>query len=297
MGRRKQKGMIEHAAENPAAALYLAVLGFLLWGPLPEIFIRAIFGGEKPVDPSSPDAMGNMMSNGYMGMFLVNMPWLEFFGMAMITAALAFLMIHANRGHINHPKIKKQHLTAAFAVTFLALCFLTLKTWNVATDPDLGKARMDELQATMKPGNIQPDPADAQLPAEFPQSGTEIWGSQGKPISGSMSTISIWDVTGSNQNKVVKIRRHSPTYGRGANLTEPVVTLYLQAGERHDLKVKPGLYDIVAASSEGWDSNGFTGTTTIVSFGTVNAAAPSIPTVVAMGAPDQDATLVDTTWF
>ncbi len=294
---RKQKGMLEQAAESPGAAAALAVFGLILWGPIPEIFIRSMFGGEKPITNGSPDAMTNMMSNGYMGMFMLNMPWLELAGMAMVAAAFGFLMIHANRGHISHPKIKKQHLTATFAVTFFALCFLTLKTWNVATDPDLGKARMDELQATMKPGNIQPDPVVAQLPAEFPQSGTEIWGPQGKPISGSMSTISIWDVTGSNQNKVVKIRRHSPTYGRGANLTEPVVTLYLRAGERHDLKVKPGLYDIVAASSEGWDSNGFTGTTTIVSFGTVNAAAPSIPTVIAMGAPDQDATLVDTTWF
>ena len=122
-------------------------------------------------------------------------------------------------------------------------------------------------------------------------------GPQGKPIGGSMSTISIWDVTGFNQDKVIRVRRHSPTYGRGANHTEVVVTLFLKAGERHDLLVRPGLYDVVAASSEGWDSTGFTGSTSIVSFGTVNAAVPSVPTVVAMGAPDQDATLVDGTWF
>lgn len=297
MGRRKQKGLLEHAAENPAAALYMAVLGFVLWGPLPEIFIRTIFGGEKPVDPSSPDAMGNIMSNGYMGMFLVNMPWLEVFGMAMITAALAFLMIHANRSHIKHPKVKKEHLTAGFALLFLAFCYLTLQAWNIATDPAGTRQRMDDMRSTMIPDDQNPAQAKARLPEAFPESGTEVWGPQGKPIAGSMSTISIWDVTRSDQNKVIRVRRHSPTYGRGANRTEPVVTLFLKAGERHDLMVRPGLYDVVAASSEGWDSTGFTGSTSIVSFGTVNAAVPSVPTVVAMGAPDQDATLVDGTWF
>lgn len=297
MGRRKQKGMLEHAAENPAVALYMAVLGFVLWGPLPEIFIRAIFGGEKPIDPSSPDAMGNMMSNGYMGMFLVNMPWLEVFGMAMITAALAFLMIHANRSHIKHPKVKKEHLTAVFAILFLAFCYSTLQAWNIATDPAGNRQRMDDMRSTMIPDGQNPAQSKTQLPEAFPESGTEVWGSQGKPIAGSMSTISIWDVTGSDQDKVIRVRRHSPTYGRGANRTEAVVTLFLKAGERHDLKVRPGLYDLVAASSEGWDSTGFTGSTSIVSFGTLNAAVPSVPTVVAMGAPDQEATLVDGTWF
>lgn len=297
MARRKQKGLLEHAAENPAAALYMAVLGFLLWGPLPEIFIRAIFGGEKPVDASSPDAMGNIISNGYMGMFLVNMPWFEVFGMAMITVALAFLMIHANRSHIRHPKIRKEHLTAGFTVLFLAFCYFTFQAWNIATDPAGTRQRMDDMRSTMIPEDQDPVQATGRWPETFPESGTEVWGPQGKPIAGSMSTISIWDVSGSDQDKVIRVRRHSPTYGRGANRTEPVVTLFLQAGERHDLNLRPGLYDVIAASSQGWDENGFTGDLTVVSFGTVNAAVPSVPTVVAMGAADQDATLVDATWF
>jgi hypothetical protein len=297
LGRRKQKGLLEHAAENPAAALYLAVLGFLLWGPLPEMFIRTIFGGEKPVDPSSPDAMGNIMSNGFMGGFMVIMPWFEVLGVAMITAALAFLMIHANRGHIKHPRVKKEHLTAGFTILFLAFCYFTLQAWNMVINPAGSRQRMDDMRSTMTPDARSPARTKDQLPDAFPESGTEAWGPQGKPIAGSMSTISIWDVAGSDQNKVIRVRRHTPTYGRGANRTEAVVTLFLKAGERHDLKVRPGLYDIVAASSEGWDSTGFTGSTSIVSFGTVNAAVPSVPTVVAMGAPDQEATLVDGSWF
>ena len=297
MARRKQKGLLEQAAESPTAAVVLGVMGLLAWGPLPEIFIRSVFGGEKAIDPSSPDMIHDVMSNGYMGMFLVNIPWLEAFGMAMLAASFFFLMLHANRNLIKHPRLRKEHITGFFAILFLAGCYLTVHAWNIAADPAGGRQRMADMQSTMQPGRQAPSAATAQLPATFPRSGTEVWGPQGKPIAGRMSTISIWDVTGSPQNKVVRVRRHSPTYGRGTNRMEPVVTLFLQAGERHDLSLRPGLYDVIAASSQGWNENGFTGDLTMVSFGTVNAAVPSVPTVVAMGAADQDATLVDAPWF
>lgn len=134
------------------------------------------------------------------------------------------------------------------------------------------------------------DETDASTP--FPASGTVVWGPRGQPISGELARLDVWDVTQSHQRKVIRIR------DARAPDAPPVATAHLEPGDRVTLTLRPGVYAVTAASGDGWNavSGRFASRTTTVSFGTVEIRAGT-PGVVAMGAPDQTADVVDGTEF
>ena len=287
MARRKQDSLIREAIESPLGAIALAVLGWMAWGPLPEFFVKSFFGPAE-IDSSNG---ASVLPAAFASAFLQFNPVAETIGLLLMTVAIFCLAFHWHKGMIKHPKVTNKQ--GALAISLLGLCLLavTANSYEEARNPKQATSQVASVAST----TAQPDAAS--LPAEFPESGTTIWGSQGQPITGNLSTMSIWDVSGSDQNKVIRIRRHIPAYNRGANTSEPVATVFLVAGERKDLRLKPGLYDVVVGSSEGWNEQGFAGAVSIASFGTINAAAPGAPAILAIGAPDQEASLVDASWF
>ena len=119
----------------------------------------------------------------------------------------------------------------------------------------------------------------------FPESGTVEWGDEGQPIGGNLERLDIWDVTGSRQDKVVHVRG-------GPQSTFAVI--YLAPGQRTTIMVPVDrAYKVTATSGDRWmgTAERFGPDATTVDFGMVEIRAGS-PGVVAMGAPDQTASVV-----
>lgn len=136
-----------------------------------------------------------------------------------------------------------------------------------------------ETQSTQTPSN------GMAMNMAFPESGTVEWGMEGQPIGGSLERLEIWDVTQSVQNKVVRIRSAPETI---------FATVYVKAGQRASLIVPANRrYKVTASAGDMWRGvPGFFGPGgTTVDFGMVDIL-PGAPGVIAMGAPDQTASIV-----
>lgn len=115
--------------------------------------------------------------------------------------------------------------------------------------------------------------------------GTIEWGEEGRPIGGDLERIEIWDVTGSPQDKVIRVRSGPDTI---------FATMYLGAGQRTRIMVPVGrAYQVTATSGEIWHGTveRFGSTATTVNFGLVTIYEGR-PGIIAIGASDQAANVV-----
>jgi hypothetical protein len=156
----------------------------------------------------------------------------------------------------------------------------TMGAMNVATTDEITTPRPTAPDVGVERTSGQP----------FPESGTVEWGDEGQPIGGRLERLEIWDVTRSEQAKVVHIRS-------GPGSTFAIV--YMAPGKRVTLMVPSSrAYQVTATSGPVWNGPaerfGTDGTT--VDFGMVNVF-PGRPGVVAMGAPDQQANVVTSDRF
>lgn len=147
------------------------------------------------------------------------------------------------------------------------------------------------VTSTPDPQAVQPQqPEMAMASTPFPESGSVEWGPEGQPIGGNLERLDIWDVTQSSQNKVLHIRSAPDTV---------FATVYLQAGQRMTLVVPANRrYHVTASAGDIWEGQAslFGSSATTVDFGFVDIM-PGTPGVIAMGAPDQTASVVSNDKF
>lgn len=192
-------------------------------------------------------------------------------------------------GRFRRPRTLRTGTTirkAAGVVALLALVAWGL--WLQASRPP--PATMGAVEITTTTDDAQPMDETPPSPSvtdgvRFPASGTIEWGGAGRPIGGELGQLQIWDVTGSPQNKVVRVRSGPSTI---------FATVYLAAGQRLALPVPASrTYQVTATSGDNWHGPdaGFGEGGTTVDFGLVNVLNDN-PGIVAMGAPDQTASIV-----
>lgn len=133
-------------------------------------------------------------------------------------------------------------------------------------------------------------------PNRFPAAPTVEW-IRTQPESTRTAQLSIWDRTGSNQPKVLRIRDTAGASINGVNKGDPYATVYLPAATKIDVMIRPGNYDIVAISGNGWNAKaGFDGQATTVSYGSISLTAAH-SSVIVMGADDQPMRQVSRDWL
>ena len=293
MARRRSSGVTDFAVDafkTPQGAVFSMFFGWLFWGPVPEMVLRKLFGGVQSVENLDIHNPGAIVSNALASGWGVYMPILEAVGAGLMCAGAAGLAWHAHKGKIRSRQIPRDGLILIFTVMAVFFGWMTATAFKMASDPQVIQERITGET------NAPVEQVSAQSLAQFPEQGMIEWGPEGQPIAGRLVNVAIWDLTQSPQDKVIKIRRTNYTGNRRPNRNPIIATIYLKAGDRMSLQLRPGMYDVVAASGQAWDG-GFQGETTYVSLGAVNAVMTGQAVAIAMGAPDQETTVVDASWF
>jgi hypothetical protein len=200
-----------------------------------------------------------------------------------------------SRGAVFNPWRRRRSNVGAVIVCGLAalgvaLAFVFMGSGS-GSPPAMGPMVVSTTKGTVQaPGSIPPPSGQPDTGEAFPETRTVQWGVEGQPIGGDLEQLHIWDVTGSKERKVVHVRG-------GPDSTFAMV--YLHPGARVTIMVPAGRrYQVTATSGRTWKGSverfGDTGTT--VSFGMVDVLSGT-PAVVAMGAPDQTASVVTADQF
>ena len=107
--------------------------------------------------------------------------------------------------------------------------------------------------------------------------------------------LQIWDATDNYQRKVFRIRS---AYNRGSNEPNvgiPIATVFMEPGERVDLPIPVGRYEVYAISGMGWHK-GFETGNDVVSFGEIQVKSRNQAFIV-IGGVDQPVTTIPRSWF
>ena len=294
MARHRNAGvmdMAEDAFKTPEGAVGAMFVGWLFWGPLREIVLRMLFGGVQSLDGIDIQNIGGtMVNNAFAIGWRAYMPFLETLGAGLMCVGAAGLAWHAAEGTNSSQPIPRYGLILIFAIISVFLGWMTVDAFKMSSDPQVIHDRITGET------NTPVEQTSVQSLAQFPEQGMIEWGREGQPIAGRLINLAIWDLTQSPQDKVIKIRRTNYSSGTRPNRNPVIATIYLKAGDRMSLQLRPGMYDVVAASGQEW-SGGFQGETTYVSLGAVNAVMTGQAVAIAMGAPDQETTVVNASWF
>lgn len=269
--------------ETQAGALVFGLIGVVLSSPLPHLLIDAAHRG------TTTNPYANSFGSAYAATAYMMLPWVHAFGFLLMGTAAATLLIRGQR-----PAFRVRLRTPAennMAAAALIAALLVEAAWN---PPHLAPGRREMADAERVIGSQANEdlPHQSAVGTTFPPNGTIRWGAE-EPIGGDLGTLDIWDVTGSSDDKVVAIRNGLVMSMPGVAAPRYAI-VYIRAGQRVSLSLpKNRPYHITALSGPKWMGPealfGPQGTT--VDFGQVILTGDQHQ-VIAMGAPDQTASVV-----
>jgi len=281
------------------------ILGWLAWGPVPEWGVQALFGKPKPIGGSGgAEVGGNTISNVYSLTGVAMMPLVELIGAVLMCAAIAGMAWQAHTGRLKANNVRREYLSIGLGGIAALLAWMTYGAYQSATDPSAQYKRLNaEIAGNLTPrtGNgisaLEPDNG-AEEPSAFPASGSVEWGAEGQPIGGNLAQIHIWDVTNSQEPKVVRLR-NMMTITMPGQRAPHYATIYLQPGAQVVLNVPANrVFSATAMAGQAWygPETQFGPKGTTITLGQIQAL-PSRPAVIALGAPDQTANVVSNDRF
>lgn len=133
------------------------------------------------------------------------------------------------------------------------------------------------------------------LPEKWPGNEIALWGEGQGPYYGDTGGLIIWDSSNNERRKVFRIREAVRKVRGEPNRRPPIANVFISPGDRVQIPLQPGTYEVYAISGREWNS-GFDESAEVVSYGYVFVYQYK-PSVIAIGAPDQPVTFVDRDWF
>ena len=273
-------------------ALIFGIFGLILVSPIP----RAVLDRTTPSQMTDNPYAG-MFGNAYVATGYMLLPWVRILGFALLALAATTMMVKGRNFTY------RTHLSSQAANNAVGAGFGILFILFMAMSPPHLMPNRDEVAAVDAKLSGRPVPTmkarETTVGSQtFPANGTVQWGDQGQPIGGNLGRLDIWDVTGSPENKVVKIR--SGLVMEMPGVRGPAYAMvYVRAGQRVTLQLPNNVpYKITAIAGRQWKGPDelFGTSATTVDFGQTMLSTGN-PQVIAMGAPDQTANVVNNNRF